>query len=126
MQSEECEDIFSVNFKKITKLPIHQPGLVIKPQAEGMLEARFLPLTSIDVRVDIEDTIAIVTLSQEFFNPGEGDEPIDPQADPSDANGNPIETLYKFPKDPKSVISKMKVVVGSKVIEAKVMEKAKA
>lgn len=40
--------------------------------------------------------------------------------------GNPIETLYKFPKDPKSIISKMRVIVGDKIIDAKVMEKKKA
>ena len=51
---------------------------------------------------------------------------MEPQDGEEEAKGNPIEITYRFPKEENSVISKMKITVGDKVIEAKVTDKEEA
>ena len=43
-----------------------------------------------------------------------------------ESKGKPIEVTFKFPKEPKTVISKVMITVGDKTISAKVMEKEQA
>ena len=45
---------------------------------------------------------------------------------PDNAEVAPIEVTFQFPKEAESVISKMKLTVGSKTIEAMIMENEKA
>ena len=44
-----------------------------------------------------------------------------------ETTGSPIEVVFKFPKDPNTVIDKLLVTIGdNKEIQGKVMEKEKA
>ena len=71
------------------------------------------------VNIQINDSIAITNISQTFQNPSSNE----PQ---EEAKGNPIEFVYKFPKDKKSLIAKMTVTIGDRVVEAKIEEKEEA
>lgn len=41
-------------------------------------------------------------------------------------NTSPIEVTFQFPKEKKSIISKMQLTVGNKTVNAKIMENEKA
>ena len=56
-----------------------------------------------------------------YLNPSN----VNPQEE-SKGDEKPIEVNYRFPKKDEDVISAMKITVGDKTIEAKVMEKEKA
>ena len=49
-----------------------------------------------------------------------------PQETNADGKARPIEVAYKFPKKKDEVISSMRITVGNKTIESKIMEKEKA
>ena len=56
-------------------------------------------------------------MTQEYYNPKkEGDA----------EGGAPLEATFMFPKERLSVISKMTITIGDKVVYTKVMEKKKA
>jgi hypothetical protein len=86
----------------------------------------FLPLRNMDVSVEVTDGIAIIQLIQQYLNPTD---PIycEPHVNEQvDAKAAPIEAIFKFPKDDRSLISKMTVSIGERTIEAKIMENEKA
>jgi hypothetical protein len=85
-------------------------------------ELEFLPLISVEVKVEINESIAHIIMCQEYENPNR-DEPQDASDEPK---GKPINITYKFPKEKDVVISKMLVTVGDKTIEAKIEGEDKA
>jgi hypothetical protein len=62
------------------------------------------------VSVNIINSIAQIEFTQEYLND----------------NSNPIEALYQFPTYASFAVTGMKVKVGEKEIETKIMEKEKA
>jgi len=58
----------------------------------------------------VENSIAIIDLVQVFLNELE----------------SPVEATYQFPADPDSVVSRVTIELGEKVVEGKVFEKSKA
>lgn len=73
-------------------------------------EKRLLHFVSQSIDVKIENSIAIICISQSFVNEYE----------------SPIEATYMLPNDPDQVLSKVIFSIGEKVVEGKVMEKEKA
>jgi len=65
----------------------------------GREEARFLPLSSMRVDAKLDDSIAVVRMIQEYYNPGILD-------------GRPLEVQFKFPKEPNTILSQMMLKVG--------------
>lgn len=76
----------------------------------------FLPLAELSVDADIIDSIAVIKMIQVYVNP----------LGAENSENAPIEVTFQFPKEAESVISKMMLTVGSKTIEAKIMENEKA
>lgn len=80
-------------------------------------------MTEINILSTIIDSIAITKITQVYLNPSQ----IDPQKESKDKEEeSSIEISYQFPKVKDQVIAAMKVTVGDKTIEAKIMEKEKA
>ena len=67
-----------------------------------------LPLTQVIINADVHDSIAQVRVQQEYYNPEEED---------------PVEVVFKFPKEKVHCISKLTIAVGDKVVEAQVQDK---
>lgn len=79
-------------------------------------EDEFLPLVSVDVKAKVHESIAVLSIIQEYENPVR-DEPQDSSDEPK---GSPINISYKFPKEKNTLISKMIITVGDNEIEAKI------
>ena len=69
-----------------------------------------LLIKELSIEANIMDSIAVISMSQLYLNDKE----------------NPIELEYHFPKEEKSIVSKMVISIGDKTIEAKILEKEKA
>ena len=78
-----------------------------------------MPLQNVSVRVQINDSIAISNITQVFYNPGE----INGCKVPGNTD---VEFVYKFPKEKDSLITKMKVTIGDRIVEACVEGKEEA
>jgi hypothetical protein len=76
-----------------------------------------LPLIEVSVEAEINDSIALVKIVQEYVNPSR-DEPQDASDEPK---GAPVNITFKFPREKDVIISKMFITVADKTIEAKVM-----
>ena len=92
-----------------------QAGVQIAPAQKGD-QAKFVPVKDIYVDAHIQDSIAVIKMTQEYYNPKKEGE----------AGGAPLEATFMFPKEQESVISKMTITIGDKVVYTKVMEKEKA
>ena len=88
----------------------------VKQESANTEENAFLPLKSVMVNVDIQDSIARVRMTQLYVNP-----PLDPQHE-SQSENKPVDMTYQFPKEKDVVISKMTITLNDKTIEAKVCE----
>ena len=69
-----------------------------------------LPLTKIDVSVDIVDSIAVIFMKQTYVNPKAKTE----------EDNHAIEVTFKFPKEMNTTVEQMVVEVGDKRVESKV------
>ena len=70
-----------------------------------------IPITSITCSAIIHESLAHIDIEQKFVNPTES---------------SPLELTYLFPKMKDTIISKLFITIGEKVIEARIMEKQKA
>ena len=99
------------------------------PNAAGMQvknSDKFLPLRDMTVNVEIRDSIAIIRLNQSYLNPSDPIYCEKHKEDGEKSESTPIEVSFKFPKEDKSIISEMKLTVGEKTVEAKIMQNEKA
>lgn len=103
-------------------MQIVQAAPPLKLQNEEDEEVAFLPLESIDINVEIQESIATIKMIQVYENPNR-DEPQDANDEPK---AKPIDVVFKFPKEKNSLISKMIITVDDRTIEAKVEGKGKA
>ena len=87
---------------------------------------KFLPLRDMTVDVEIRDSIAIIRLNQSYLNPSDPIYCEKHKEDGEKSESTPIEVSFKFPKENKSIISEMKLSVGEKTVEAKIMQNEKA
>lgn len=69
-----------------------------------------LPLKETSVKADIVGVIADVTVKQVYVNSGK----------------NPLEAIYTFPLSTKAAVYGMKMIIGTRMITAKIEEKEKA
>lgn len=69
-----------------------------------------LSLKKLSVEAKLKDSIGVILMTQVYLNDKEG----------------PIELEFQFPKEKKSMVSKMIVTIADKTIEAKILEKEKA
>ena len=76
----------------------------------------FLPVSKISCDLKIQDSIAVLKMTQQFEN----------KINEEDDDQKPIEIKYQFPKEDDAVISKMTIKLGEKEINAKVIEAKKA
>ena len=84
-------------------LPMPDPDL--PPPEEQMV-----PLKDVKVNATLEASLATVDFDMIYINPSE----------------NPIECTYEFPLEAETVLSKLTVYLGEKVIEALVLDKEEA
>ena len=76
----------------------------------------FLPVSKISCDLKIQDSIAVLKMTQQFEN----------KINEEDDDQKPIEIKYQFPKEDDAVISKMTIKLGEREINAKVIEAKKA
>ena len=69
-----------------------------------------MPLQNVYVDVQIKDQLGVTEMTQVYLNPTQ----------------YAMETTFKFPKDPETIISNMVITIGDKTIIAVIMEKGKA
>ena len=78
-------------------------------------------MTEINIISSICDSVATTKITQVYLNPSRAN----PQEEKTEEE-KPIEISFKFPKVPDQIIAGIKITVGDKTIEAKIMEKEKA
>ena len=105
------------------RLPMPQVIAEPEQQIAAVAEdcALFLPMKEISVDGSIIDSMATFKITQVYVNPSNQN----PQEENKEEE-KPIEVCFKFPKIDDQIISGMKVTIGDKEIEAKIMEKEKA
>jgi Ca-activated chloride channel family protein len=69
-----------------------------------------LSLKSLNVNACLKDSIGVIKMTQVYLNDKDA----------------PIELEFHFPKEEKSLVSRMVVTIADKTIEAKILEKEKA
>lgn len=69
-----------------------------------------LAFTSLTVNAHLKDSIGVINMTQVYLN----------------NKDSPIELEFKFPKEEKSLVSRMVITIDDKTIEAKILEKEKA
>ncbi len=84
--------------------------IVNQPMAGPETPPTVLHFKSQSLTARVENSIAIIDLEQVFLN----------ELD------SPVEATYQFPTDPDSVVSRVRIELGDKVVEGKVQEKKKA
>ncbi len=99
-----CSSVFPAEIKKDRTL---SPYFFIK---NGDSSVDFLPLQSTDVKVNISGVIAEVIVTQQYKNNGT----------------RAINARYIFPASTQAAVFGMKMIIGKKIIKAKIMERKKA
>ena len=93
---------------------------VSQPKAANkapLAEVKFLPVKDIMADVYIQDSIAIIKMVHEYYNPTHAN---------GVKNDDAIECTFSFPKLANCTISKMIIQIGDQVVQTVIMEKERA
>ena len=75
----------------------------------GHGKCQYLPMSEMNIDVNIVESVAVIKMVQNYYNPAKPT--ADPQnvigGGPAQSEGKPIEVNFKFPKEPKTVVSSL-------------------
>lgn len=91
-----------------SQVPLKYEGPYFQVESKADVEA--FPLKKTDVKVNILNSIAHVSVEQVYVNEG----------------SKTIEAIYVFPGSTQSAIHSMRMIIGERVIQAKIAEKSEA